>query len=374
MKSLFFVAGEESGDMRGAELLRALRAAGCEHQFFGAGGSKMAEFCGEPFLHWTGEAVVGLWDVLRKYGYFRKQFALLLRRIAQVDPEAVVFIDYPGFNLRLAQALRRRRTRAKLIQYVSPQVWAWNRGRVARMAKYLDLMLCIFPFEPEIYEASGLRAVFVGHPIIDSLTPLRTGERRDSKLVGIFPGSRTKEIERILPPMIVAAERLKFQRPQIRFEAAAASAHAAEEIERQLRTHPAVHGCCRVRIGNAYGLMQRAAAGMIASGTATLEAAFFGLPMIIVYRVAWPTWEVGRRLVRVPFLGIVNILAGKEIAREFLQDDAQPEAMAAEVLRLIEDKTARMTAESEYRRVIARLGEPGASGRAAAAVLDVIGQ
>src|SRR4051812_45072590 len=291
----------------------------------------MKALVGDAIHDWADEAVVGLWDVLKKYGYFRRQFNRMLAEIERTQPDAVIFIDYPGFNLRLAHALRARKVTAKLIFYISPQVWAWHRGRIPKMARDLDLMLCLFPFEAPLYEASGLKTVCVGHPLLDSLEEKRLSAPsspssslhsppRDPNLVGLFPGSREKEVRRIFPIMAEAAALLRAERPATRFEAAAATPALAELMLEHLEAHSPDEALCDIHVGGSRELMQRAGAGMVASGTATLEAAFFGLPFVILYRVAWLTWIVGKRLVKVPFLGMPNILAGREIVREFLQD------------------------------------------------------
>jgi lipid-A-disaccharide synthase len=359
---LYLVAGEASGDARGAELMRALRERDPHVDFHGAGGREMSTLAGGSFLDWADEAVVGLWDVLKKYGYFKKQFDRILRDLVRIEPDALILIDYPGFNLRLAKAARARMPRMKIIYYISPQVWAWHRGRIPKMARMLDLMLCIFPFEQPLYEESGLRTVFVGHPMVDSLRAKTTGEPRDPALVGLFPGSRSKEVRKIFPVMLEAARRLRQRNPQLRFEAAAASPQLAELMRREAGAF------CAVTLHSSHALMQRAAVGVVASGTATLEAAFFRMPLVIVYKVAWLSWVIGKRLVQVPFLGMPNLLAGHEIARELLQDAAEPGAIAREVRRLLSDDHARLTAQQELLEVTAKLGGPGAAKRAAEAV------
>lgn len=369
---LYLIAGEASGDARGAELMRALRERDAALEFFGAGGREMRALGGDHFTDWADEAVVGLWDVLKKYGYFRAQFHRMLADIARVQPHALVLIDYPGFNLRLAQAVKRAMPAVRIIDYISPQVWAWNRGRIPKMARYLDLMLCIFPFEKPLYEESGLHTVFVGHPLLDSLEAKRTGQPRDPQLVGLFPGSRRKEVRKIFPVMVQAAQRMKSARPELRFEAAAASHQLADEMLATVQWLGESETFCRITVRTSHELMQRAAAGIVCSGTATLEAAFFGLPMCIVYKVAALTWIVGKRLVKVPFLGMPNVLADREIAREFLQGDATPAALAKEALRLVTDSAARETLQRELAAVIAQLGDRGAARRAADAILHAL--
>ncbi len=364
---LYLVAGEASGDARGAELIRSLRARRDDIEFLGFGGPRMAGLA--PAIHdWIERAaVIGIINVVKNYGYFRRQFDLALAEIARQNPDAVVLIDYPGFNLRLAAALRRTASKAKIIDYISPQVWAWNRSRIPKMARILDLMICIFPFEKPLYEQSGLRTVFVGHPMLDSLAQERLEGGREPNLLGLFPGSRDREVNKIYPVMLDAARLLAQTRPNLRIEAAAASVEMRTRMEEIGRNWPGLR--CEIGVGNAHALMQRATAGMVASGTATLEAAFFELPFVLLYKAAWLTFAIGRRLVKVKWLGMPNILADREVVREFLQEDAQPAAIAAEVGRLLDSEQARAALRSDLRAVIAKLGAPGASNRAAEAIL-----
>ncbi len=370
---LYFVAGEASGDARGAELLRALQSIQPDLKFFGAGGRLMRALAGGDFMDWADEAVVGLWDVLKKYGYFKAQFDRILADIAQVQPEAVVLIDYPGFNLRLAKALHRKQPALKIIYYISPQVWAWNRGRIPQMAHDLNLMLCIFPFEKPLYEKSGLKTVFVGHPMLDSLAAKRTGQTRDHKLVALLPGSRSKEVRKIFPVMIESARALQLADPTLRFQASAASESVAASMRLLLREAGEDKSWCPVTLRDSHELMQKAGAGMVASGTATLEAAYFGLPMVILYKVAWLTWVIGKRLVKVDYLGMPNLLAGREIAREFLQKDAQPAAIASHVGRLLREPELIAQIQKDFAEVIHQLGDSGAAIRAAQAISAELG-
>lgn len=367
---LYLVAGEASGDARGVELMRALQARDPTLAFFGAGGREMRAFGGEHFTDWADEAVVGLWDVLKKYGYFKGQFNRMLADIALVRPDALVLIDYPGFNLRLAKEAHRRFPKLKIIDYISPQVWAWNRGRIPKMARYLDLMLCIFPFEKPLYEQSGLHTVFVGHPMLDSLAARRLDIPRDPLLVGLFPGSREKEVRKIFPVMVEAAEKMKSVRPNLQFEVSAASHQLADRMTATLESYGLGEDFCRVTVRTSHELMQRAIAGMVCSGTATLEAAFFGLPLCIVYKVAWLTWVVGKQLVKVPYLGMPNVLANREIAREFLQGAATPQALADETLRLVANEEQREALQRDLAAVVSGLGDQGAARRAADAILE----
>jgi len=374
-RHLAIVAGEASGDTHGSALMRSLRGEDPDIRFTGKGGPKMAAVAAESggtLDNWIAEAgVLGLWDVLRHYGYFKRKFEALLDELAAHPPEAVILVDYPGFNVRLAKSIRKRKIPTRVIYYISPQVWAWNRRRIPEMARALDLMICIFPFEKAIYETSGLPTVFAGHPMAEELRPVPPAER-DEMLFGLFPGSREREVRRIFPAMAGAAALIRKSRPEIRLEAAAATpAHA--EIIRAMAREAGVE--ITVTTGAARDLMRRAATGLVCSGTATLEAGCLGLPYALVYRVATLTYEVGLRLIRVKYLGMVNILGNRPVVREFIQHDATPAALADEGLRLLNSREARERLSSDLASVTSILGgESGnpASRRAARAVLECL--
>jgi lipid-A-disaccharide synthase len=241
------------------------------------------------------------------------------------------------------------------------------------MARYLDLMLCIFPFEQPLYQESGLKTVFVGHPMLDTLAQRRLSLPREPNVVALLPGSREREVNKIFPVMLATATKLRTARPATVFHTSAASTAIAEQMRELLNAAGLDEEFCSIGLQNSHELMQRAAAGMVASGTATLEAAFFGLPLAILYKVAWLTWVLGRQVVRVPFLGMPNILAGKEIAREFLQTAAEPDAIAAEMLRLLDTPGAREQLQRDLADVISQLGSHGAGRRAAQAVAEELG-
>ncbi|PYI98194.1 MAG: lipid-A-disaccharide synthase [Verrucomicrobia bacterium] len=400
--TIYFVAGEVSADNHGAALMRSLGELDPKLKFIGRGGPQMQEIADNQFKNWIGDAaVLGLWEVLRKYGYFREQFRETIKEILESKSDAVVLIDYPGFNLRLARALQRQSRRPKIIYYISPQVWAWNRGRIKRMARCIDLVLCIFPFEADLYNESGLRAIFVGHPMIERLQASKLDGERDPNLIGLFPGSRLREARKIFPVMIETARLLLQSNPTLRFQVAAASDELAREMSQMLNPHlyplplakgeettqapnesqpilaregmtrtslPSLRGEGRVRseasqnpeviqikIGETTALMQRAFIGVVASGSATLEAAYFRMPFVLIYKVAVPTYLAARLVVSVKYLGMPNLLAGKEVVPEFIQHRAKPAAIAKAVQLLMKDARARERMISEFDAIVGRL-------------------
>lgn len=366
-ESLHIVAGELSGDAHAAGLLRALIGMRPGLEITGVGGPEMAAVSGGGVTDWVEEAaVVGVWEVLRRYGWFKRRFKGMLEQIERERPRVLVLVDYPGFNLRLAEAVRRKVPETRIVYYISPQVWAWNRGRAKKMAAYLDEMLCIFPFEEKIFSDAGVKTRFVGHPLVDELDAEGAAVPREENLVGLFPGSREREVGRLFPVMLEAAERMAAEGGELKFEAPAASAPLAEMMNEMVQWP----GLPKVKVtqGGSHRLMQRAACGVIASGTATLEAAWFGLPYCLVYKVAWPTYLLGRMLVRLEHIGLVNILAGREVVEEFIQGDAVPFEIEQALGRLLTDEEHRGRTVEDLRETVAKLGGPGAFRRAAEAV------
>jgi lipid-A-disaccharide synthase len=367
--TVYLVAGERSGDDHGAALLKALRARVPEMRFAGRGGPKMRAIAGGKFRDWIDDtAVVGLWEVIRRYPFFRKQFQATISEIEGVKPRAVVLIDYPGFNLRLAHALHMKFPELTIIYYISPQVWAWNRHRVSKMARSIDLMLCIFPFEPELYQASGLRAIFVGHPMTSVIPSGNAAPPRDDKLVGLFPGSREREVKKIFPVMRQAALELSHRDHDLHFVVSAASEPLAELIRADLYGKHAT-GKFSIVTSDARAVMARVNVGMVASGTATLEAALSELPFVLIYRVAWLTYLAARLVVKVKYLGMPNVLANREIVPEFIQHKAQPRAIAGAMARLLTDKTERKRMLTNFAYVAQKLGRGEASVNAAEAIV-----
>lgn len=376
-REIFLLAGEASGDVRGAELIRALRARDPALRFSGMGGPRMREAGMEVLVDLTDLAVVGIVEVLRHYGTFKRAMAQLLDEIRRCRPVAVIGVDYPGFNLRLLRKVHAfdpgrtpPRTGSapahpqaiRLAQYVSPQLWAWDERRKWRMARFLDQVLCLFPFEPAIYAPTGLKAVFVGHPLGRRPFLGEAGRRRD--LLAFFPGSREKEIRAHMPVLAGVADRLRTTRPALRVAYGCASPANAATIR---------SFCPAAEIMEPVELQDSATAGIVCSGTATLEAAMAGLPICVIYRVAWPTYWMGRALIKVPHLAMPNLLAERLLVKEFIQADCTVERLLPEAERLLDNADARATIRTGYEQIRTRLGNGNAADQAAAEILKLTG-
>jgi lipid-A-disaccharide synthase len=368
-KRVYVVAGELSGDAHGAGLLRSLREKVPGLEVHGAGGPEMAEVAGPGLTDWVEDAaVMGVWEVLKRYGWFKQRLAAMLVEVKIFQPDVLLLVDYPGFNLRFAAAVKRECPAVKIVYYISPKVWAWNKRRIPVMAQLLDEVLCLFPFELPIFEKAGLKASFVRNPLVDELEEKRLpGVERDERLVGLFPGSREREVARLFPMMIGSAQRLIVSDPDLKFEVPAASGKLAGQI-RQLIAEAGAADLVTVTDGGSHSLMQRAGCAVIASGTATLEAAYYGLPYCLVYRVAPLTYVLGKLLVKIRYLGLVNILAGEGVVEEFIQGRAVPEVVAPSLKAFLDSPEKRVALRVRLAEVTAQLGGRGAHECAAEAV------
>lgn len=368
-KRLYVVAGELSGDAHGAGLLRSLKTLVPAVEIHGVGGPEMAAVAGPGLVDWVEDAaVMGVWEVLKRYGWFKERFTRMLAELMEFRPDVLLLIDYPGFNLRFAEAVKKASPETRIVYYISPQVWAWNKGRIPKMVRLLDEMLCLFPFEQPIFQNAGLKTTFVGHPLVDELEEKRLpGVVRDQQLVGLFPGSREREVARLFPTMIDAAKRLKAARAGLSFEVPAASAKLAVQI-RGLLAQSGAAGLIAVNQGESHSLMQRAGCAVIASGTATLEAAYYGLPYCLVYRVAPLTYAAAKLLVKIKRIGIVNILADEDVIEELIQGRCEPAAIADALLEFIGSPEKRADLQRKLAETCSKLGGLGAHERAAKAV------
>ena len=367
---LAIVAGEASGDLHAAEVVRELKRLDPTLQTFGIGGDLLQRE-GMQVLHHAREmGIVGLFNVLRHLGMFRRIFNELLRTIARERPDAVVLVDYPDFNLRLAR--RCRKMGIRVIYYISPQVWAWRRRRVEQVKRNVDRMLVIFPFEEDFYRQHNVPVTYVGHPLIDELVrgtgsqPVGAGWRAGATLrLALMPGSRRHEIEALLPPMLEAVSILKREGEVDAFVIQAPTIASAQLLTIMQRDGVYV----RIVPHDRGEALSQADVALSSSGTATLESAIVGTPVVVMYRLSAATHWLARRLVKLPNFSLVNIVAGKRVVPELLQRDVNGARIASEVRTLL---AQRDRVRSELAAVRKKLGEPGASRRAAEAIMRAL--
>jgi len=370
-------AGEASGDLHGATLCRALRELAPGARLVGMGGARMAAAGMEVVADPTGHAVVGMSEAVGRIPGLYRAYRALVRRIYEERPRALVLIDFPEFNLRLAR--QARRAGVPVVYFIPPQLWAWRRGRIRQMARRVTRVLAVFPFEQALYEEAHVGVDFVGHPLLDVL-PLhltrddarrRLGLDPAASVVGLLPGSRREEVARLLPPMLEAARRLAAVDPRRRFLIGAAPTVDRAQVTALLAAAAEADGP-RVEIveGLTHELMAGSDVVLIASGTATLEAALLGAPMVVCYRVSRLTETVARMLARVPWISLPNIVAGRTAVPEVLQNEVTGHRLASEALHLLEDAAAATAQRAAFKEIRGRLGEPGVGPRAARAVLQ----
>ena len=369
-------AGEASGDLHGATLCRALRELDPGLRLFGMGGARMAAAGMEVVADPTRHAVVGGTEALGRLPRLYRAYRTLTRRVDDERPEALVLIDFPEFNMRLAR--RAWRAGVPVVYFIPPQVWAWRRGRLRDIARFATRVLAVLPFEPSLYEEAGAPVEFVGHPLLDAL-PLdlpraearrRLDVRPEQSVVGLLPGSRKEEVLRLLPSMLGAARRLAAaDRPRRFLLGLAPSVDAA--LVRTLLGRALEAGGPGVQVaeGRTYEVMAAADVLLIASGTATLEAALLGAPMVVCYRVSRLSGLIGRLVIRVPWIGLPTLICGRSVVPEILQGAVSGPRLAAEALRLLEEPGAAETQRAAFKDLRWRLGEPGVGRRAALAVL-----
>jgi lipid-A-disaccharide synthase len=370
--SIYIVAGEMSGDAHAAGLLKSLKKQLPDLLVHGCGGPEMEELSEYKVENWVADAaVMGFWEVLKHYSWFKKKFDAMLADFIKLQPEVLLLVDYPGFNLRFAKAARKAQPKVKIIYYISPQVWAWNKGRIPKMVEILDEMMCLFPFEQKIFQDAGLKTTFVGHPLVDELDEQKIVTKRDDQLVGLFPGSREREVSRLFPVMLDAAGELLKEGKNLYFSVPAATPEL-EVILHQLIKDKNLTEKVEVTKQKSHSLMQRASCAVIASGTATLEAAYYGLPYCLVYKIAWPTYFLGKILVKIEHIGLINILANRKIVKEFIQLDANRENIYHCLREFIEKADYRQNISKQLLEAALLLGDEGAHERAANCVADWI--
>ncbi|MFC1489914.1 lipid-A-disaccharide synthase [Candidatus Latescibacterota bacterium] len=366
MKRVFIIAGETSGDLHGSNLMKQMKAMEPDIEFKGVGGTLMINEGLEAVRHVRDMNFMGFVEVIRHLPFIRRTMIELISLLDSWKPELVILIDYPGFNLKFAPHAKKRNI--PVMYYISPQLWAWHKSRVKIVKKYVDRMVVLFDFERDFYRSYGVDADFVGHPLLDVVRPSQTraefresiGAEDSTLLIGILPGSRKQEIESMLPSMMESLDKLKEIGHTVK-----AALGCASEIDDSYYA-PFIRGSdIKALRGRTYDIMAHSDVLIVSSGTATLEAGILGTPMIIVYRTSPVTYTIGKMLVKIENIGLINIVAGSRIVPELWQSDVTAKNIAHEAERFfsdsaLKDKT-KMALESSKRK----LGDSGASERAA---------
>jgi lipid-A-disaccharide synthase len=370
-KTIMVVAGDPSGDAIAADLVRALAAALPAARFIGAGGPLMAGAGVANSFDLTADAVIGLSDVLHKLPRFLRHKRQLTQLAVEQKPQVIIHVDFSGFNRRLAHAIRQRASpewQPKIVQYVSPQVWASRPGRAAKMAQDFDLLLCLFPFEKDWYahHVPNFHVEFVGHPMFDRY-PAPAGKPSQVPVVLLLPGSRRAELKRHLP-VILGAARLIAARQSSRFKLVAPS----EGMAALVRTFLAGAGPeIEIQIGQLQEALSEATIAIASTGTVTLECAYCGVPTVALYKTSLWTYLIARQIVTVKYLSMPNLLTDEPLYPEFIQHQATADNISSAALELLGNPARRTEIQSKLARVISTLGGPGAARRAAAAILKL---
>jgi lipid-A-disaccharide synthase len=364
------IAGEASGDMHAAGVVRELKRHDPAIEVFGMGGECMAREGMELTVHMSHMAFMGFVEVVRHLRTIYRVQQALAAEMDRRRPDVVLLVDYPGFNLRFAQTARRRGY--PVLYYISPQVWAWHRSRVKQMKRLVNKMHVIFPFEVKIYEDEGIPVEFVGHPVVERLAAQSTKEvffarhglSREKKLLGLFPGSRAQEIERILPTMVKGAQELQKQ-----MDLQVAIGVAPNLGTKALAHYIPASGISMIENAT-YDLMHHSDAAIVTSGTATLETGWFGTPLVVVYKTSPATFEIGRRLVNVRFISLVNIVADRRIVPELIQHECTSQKLVEAMKPLLTDQRESDAMRKDLSVIRERLGPGGASARVAKSILE----
>lgn len=371
------MAAEASADLHGANLVNAMKRLCPEAVFSGIGGNNMARAGVTRFIKSEDMAVVGLAEIFGKFRIHVKAANILKSIFERHRPDLLILIDYPGFNLHMARIAKKMDI--PVLYYISPQVWAWRRGRVKKIAKRVDRMAVILPFEKPFFQKSGIHVDYVGHPLIDAFekkavelnSAIRSSQSKiDRPVVGLVPGSRREEISNLLPVMIRAGEILKAEYPHIRFVLPLAETISLNWLLCFLKN---TRLDIEIYHQGIYGALNPCHLAFVTSGTATLDAAIMNVPMVVIYKAKSLTYQVGRRVIKVPYLGLVNLVAGESVAPELIQDDVTPERLAMAGKNFLADNTLRQQTIVKLREVKENLGRGGASERTARIAAEMMG-
>ena len=372
---IMLVAGEASGDLHGGHLAESLKILRPDLELFGIGGVNMRKAGVSTLVDISTLAVVGIWEVLAHFKEIKGAFDRMRDILMTDPPDLLVLIDYPDFNLRLAKVAKK--AGVPVVYYISPQVWAWRRGRVKKIAGLVKKMLVVFPFEKEFYDGANVECVFVGHPVLDEQSETRDREELSKAfgidharpVLGLLPGSRKKEVSFHLPVMVEAYRRLKASMPGLQAVIPVADTLDMESFE------PYIAGIEDVKLvtGDTNGVMALMDCAVVASGTATLQVGLHNKPMVIMYRLSPLTYRIGRLLIKVKYIGLVNLVLGGLVVPELIQDEANPENIGSVVSRTFTDEKYRQEMIEKLKNIKPKLGGPGASMRAAQEIVRSLG-
>lgn len=374
---LMISAGEASGDHHAARFVSALERRGTKPTLYGMGGPHLQRAGMELVVDCRTLAIVGIVEVLIHWRRIMRELEKLRERMRAEPPDLLILVDYPEFNLKLAETAKE--LGVPVLFYVSPQVWAWRPHRVKRIGERVDRMAVLFPFEVPFYENAGIPVEYVGHPLVDDILPTITpdearaefGLEPDRPTLGLMPGSRLGEVERLLPLLLDSARRVQARRGPVNLVLPLAG--TLDEAPVRERLNASDSDVRLVTGGRAYDVIQVCDAIITASGTATLEIGLMGVPMAVVYRVNWLTWQIMHRLMTVDDIALINIVAERRIVQEFIQRDARANAIAAEIVRLLDDRDYRERVVADLATVRERMGEGGGPDRLAAVIEDMVG-
>tara|TARA_R110000868_G_scaffold84822_6_gene238974 strand:+ start:50422 stop:51558 length:1137 start_codon:yes stop_codon:yes gene_type:complete len=374
-KKIMLIAGEASGEEHGASLVKAISSKSSNIIFTGIGGREMRAAGVDTFADCAELAVMGFTDVIGHLPTIIKIFKATVEHIKQQKPDLLILIDYPGFNLRLAK--KAKQLGVKVLFYISPQVWAWRQGRVKSIAKVVDHMAVIFPFEVDFYSKANIPVTYVGHPLTHSVkSNLTTEQAREkfgiattNKVVGLLPGSRNREIQRLLPTILESARLIKLRVPNTQFIMPLASTIDKETIQTYLKRY-AVD--VKIVEGDNYNVMQACDALITSSGTATLEAALMTTPMVIIYKVPFVTGLIMRHLIKIKHVGLANIVAGKNAVPELLQERAKPKYISQAIIKMLTDAQYQQQIVADLTEVKTNLGHEDGSENVAKIALNML--
>lgn len=375
-KKIFIIAGENSGDLHASNLVRSIKSINSEYEFFGLGGDQL-EKAGTRLLANIVQklAIIGFVEIVRNIKRLKDLFNRVDTVLREDKPDAVILIDYPGFNIRVARMAKA--LNIPVIYYISPQVWAWRKKRIFEIAKVVDKMLVILPFEEELYKNVGVDVEYVGHPLFDVMKITmdknticeRFNIDPNKKIIGLLPGSRKKEIVALLSPMLEAAEMIKQKLPEVQFvipRATTVSRGLVNKLVDQCSLEVKVVNELRYNVRSTFDF------AIVASGTATLETAFLLCPMVIVYKVSFITWLIAKNLVDLPYIGLVNVVADELIVPELLQDEVTAQNISRIALKVLTNPKETTRIKHELKKIKDKMGGPGASEKAASIIVNFL--